>query len=707
MLDRIFLFLIILHIFSSLFGGDLFNADKDSKIYFLSSEVGVEGDNLVAYKNATALYKNKYVRADTIIYNQKKRYIEFFGDVSLVERGLYFFVGDYAKIFLDGNSTIRNMFLYHKPRHIWLYSKESKSTDKEYILKDTFLSSCRSEDPDWGFYIDEGTYDKESQFFELYNVILYATDIPVLYLPYINFSTSRKRKSGLLVPELGFSTTDGFLFAQPFYYVPNDWSDFEIIPQVRVEKGAGIYVTYRFSDSINSKGSITTGYFREKLSYFQKYNLAHRDEYGFQFKYKSDSVLKNFNDKIFLDLNYLNDIAYLYLKEYKQNSSNMTNLIESKMNYLFSKNNHSLGFYNSYVIDTSENSNDKTLQTLPQIQYHYGLSSIFDNFLYSFNYNYKNLARKIGPTANQHELTAPLTFYWSFFDEFLGFKITENLYLSYMKFSNTTQYQDEDNFYFRHYHQIELFTDVAKKYKNGMFHSMNFGVNIILPDIERKYGFYTPEFSNNLGNCKIGDPNLCEFQREEKIDSTLELKFSQYLHNSSGQEIFFHKIFQPVIVEGGRIVDFDTLNNELKYRFNTDLSFYNNFDFSFKKNRLMKLSSTLEYKKKDYKFDLSHFKQKDEKNISDNLEFISTSISLKLNDKYSLFGHYAYNILDNSKRSWGIGYDMRKRCWNYTIHYKEEYRPVLTQDGANSDKEKMLYFLIELYPLGGFEYEVR
>ena len=705
MQNRIFLFLIILQFFSSLFGETLFNKNIDDQIYFLSSEVGIEGDNIIAYKDATALYKNKYMRADTIVYNQKKRYIEFFGDVSLVERGLYFFVGDYAKIFLDGNSTIRNMFLYHKPRHIWLYSKESKSTDKKYILKDTFLSSCRSEDPDWGFYIAEGSYDKEDQFFELYNVILYASDIPVLYLPYLNFSTNRQRKSGLLVPEFAFSTTEGFVFAQPFYYVPNDWSDFEITPQVRGERGAGLYLTYRFADSVNSKGSISTGYFRENSSYFDKYNLAHRDEFGFQVKYKSASVFQNVKDTVFLDLNYLNDIAYLYLKKYKQNSSDMTNLIESKFNYLFSKNNHSLGIYNSYIIDTSESSNDETLQTLPQIQYHYGLSTIFDNLLYSFNYNYKNLSRKKGATANQHELTTPLTFYWSFFDEFLGFKVTENLYLSYIKFANTLQYQNEDNFYFRHYHQIELFTDIAKKYKNGMFHSINFGVNLILPDIERKSGFYTPEVTDNLNNCKIGD--VCEFQREEKIDSTLELKFSQYLHNSSGDEIFFHKIFQPVIVEGGKIVRLDVLDNEFKYRFTKNLSFYNNLAFSFKENQLTKLSSTLEYQKRDYQFDISHFKQKDRDNIIDNLEFVSTTASLKLNDKYSIFGHYAYNILDNSKRSWGIGYDMKKRCWNYKLHYKEEYRPVLTQDGANSDKEKMLYFLIELYPLGGFEYEVR
>jgi len=703
MQNRFFLLYLIFSL--SLFGDSVFQ--KENEIYFLSNEVGVEGDNVIAYKNATALYKNKYMRADTIIYNQKTKDIEFFGDVSLVEKGLYFFVGDYAKVSFNGTSKIRKMFLYHKPRHIWLYSDESTATDNQFILKDTFLSSCRSENPDWGFYIQNGTYDKKEQFFELYNVILYASDIPVFYLPYLNFSTSRERKSGLLVPEVGFSTTEGLFFAQPMYYVPNGWSDFELIPQIRAERGEGAYLTYRFADSPYSKGSLTAGFFQEHTKYFNKSNLAHRREYGFQIEYKSDSVLPKLNDSLFVDINYLNDIAYLYLKQYKQNSSEMTNLIDSRINYLLSSGNHYFGFYNRYVIDTSKSSNDQTLQTLPQIQYHYGLSQFLNHSLYSLNYNYKNLTRQVGITANQHELTIPLTFYWSFFDNFLGFKITENLYLSYIDFDNTQKYQDENNFYLRHYHQIEVFTDLAKKYPNGFFHSVTFGANLILPDIERKKGFYTPESNSDL-KCKVGEVGeVCEFQREDKIDSTLELKFSQYLHDSSGREIFFHKVFQPIIVENGKILKFDILHNEFQYKFTDNLSFYNNLNLNYSTMILERFSSTLKYTKKDYNFDISHFKQIDNENIADNLEFISTNLSFKFNEKYSLFGNYAFNLVTDSTRSWGLGYEMKKRCWNYKIRYKEEYRPVLTQNGAGSDKEKALYFLIELYPLGGFEYEVR
>ena len=74
------------------------------------------------------------------------------------------------------------------------------------------------------------------------------------------------------------------------------------------------------------------------------------------------------------------------------------------------------------------------------------------------------------------------------------------------------------------------------------------------------------------------------------------------------------------------------------------------------------------------------------------MNFVSTGLTFKVNDKYSIFGHYAYNILDDSTRSWSLGYDMKKRCWNYKVYYKEEYRPVLTNIGVTYGGDKFSTF---------------
>jgi len=699
-------FFILLTLLSILFGEETAIIGGNGQIYFLSGELGVDGNNVIAYQDATVIYKDRYMRADTIVYNQKSRELEFFGNVSVVDKGLYFFVGDYAKVSLDGDATIRKMFLYHKPRHIWIYSDESNVTDDQFSLKDTFLSSCRSENPDWGFYVKEGYFDKKKHFFELYNVTLYATDIPIFYVPYLSFSTNKERKSGLLVPESGISSDEGFFYAQPIYYVPNYWSDLEVVPQVRTERGQGIYATYRFVDSPYSKGSFTTGYFNENTPYFNKWNLAHKKHYGFEFRYERSSLLRNFDDAFLVDMTYLNDIEYLSLKQHNSGDSETTNLIESKINYYMSYKNHHFGIYNRYVIDTdveaNDYSNDKTLQTLPHLQYHYGLDTLWSHILYSFDYNYKNFTRREGATATQHEVTIPVTLYWNFLDDYLKLRVTEHLYGSYINFRNTNLYQDDTNLYFRYYHQIELFTDISRRFKDNKFHSMDFGVNLLLPDMEKKKGFYTPVNSDN-SNCQVGEP--CEFQRVEKIDSTLELKFSQYLYDKSGDEVFYHKIVQPVVVEDRKIIKLDTLGNEFLWNITSNLSLYNGLEYAFDNGKVMKSSSTLKYNADSYSFDFSHFLKRDKQ--EEKLESISSQVSLNLNSRYRVFGHYSYDIFDKSVRSWGIGYEMKKRCWNYKLEYKQEYTPMSQANGTDSRRDNIIYFLVQLYPLGGFDYEYR
>ena len=48
---------------------------------------------------------------------------------------------------------------------------------------------------------------------------------------------------------------------------------------------------------------------------------------------------------------------------------------------------------------------------------------------------------------------------------------------------------------------------------------------------------------------------------------------------------------------------------------------------------------------------------------------------------------------------------MSKRCWNYKLQYKQEDIPISTNIGAETQRNSMLYFLIELYPLGGLDHE--
>jgi LPS-assembly protein len=698
MLNRTFLLLILLFL-SPLSGGEVNNA------YFISGELRLSNSEVVAYSNAVILFQDKYMKAREAVYHKDSESVELFGDITLIERGLYFFVGEYAKITIDNDNIIKDMFLYHKPRHLWLYTKEASSKNDIYKINDSYLSSCRSEDPDWGFYIKEGSYDKAEERFKLYNIILYAKDFPVLYFPYLSFSTKTRRESGLLFPEFGYGNNNGIFYGQPIYYVPNEMSDIEITPQYRSDRGEGVYAKYRFADSPYSRGYIQAGYFNNNSEYYKDKELQYREHRGMDIYYKRnrlfESLWRGSNDALLLDITLLSDIDYINLREDQTFDSEITNVIESKINYFISNGNSYWGLYNRYTIDTNKGSNEGTLQLLPHSQYHHYTDSLWDSFLYSFDYQFKNFHREEGATAIQHDITVPITYYTSFFDNYLLLKVSENFYASYIDFSNTVEYQDKSNTYFRQYHEIEIFTDLSKEYRK-LFHNINFGIRAVIPDLEKSDGFYNPEENFEDGyECVAGDP--CEFKRVDKVDRSINLRLSQYLFNHQGDEVLYHRFLQPIVIENSK-PSLDYVENEFRYFINRNLSLYNNLNFSYKESKIEQISSSVDYKREKYDLSFSHFK----KDLSDdNVDFITSRIALKPDDKYRYFGHYSYDILNESMKSWGLGFDMEKRCWNYSIQYKEELQPSLSKSGTSAIKNNMLYFKVELYPLGGFDYEVK
>ena len=69
-------------------------------------------------------------------------------------------------------------------------------------------------------------------------------------------------------------------------------------------------------------------------------------------------------------------------------------------------------------IDTQNDSNSKTLQELPKFQAHkYNTPILFDKLLYSADIKYTNHYRSDGIKANQYEVSIPLSYSHSFFDD--------------------------------------------------------------------------------------------------------------------------------------------------------------------------------------------------------------------------------------------------------------------------------------------------
>jgi LPS-assembly protein len=94
--------------------------------------------------------------------------------------------------------------------------------DRAQIHKATYTTCTREESaqwrPDWVLRADRIHIDQQDEVGSAEGAVLEFQGVPLLPLPAISFPLSDKRKSGLLPPTLGVDSTNGFEYAQPYYW---------------------------------------------------------------------------------------------------------------------------------------------------------------------------------------------------------------------------------------------------------------------------------------------------------------------------------------------------------------------------------------------------------------------------------------------------------------------------------------------------------
>ena len=90
--------------------------------------------------------------------------------------------------------------------------------ENQFRLEGATWSTCPAPDPDW--YIRAGElkldYDREVGVARGGSVVF--KDVPIFYLPWIEFPLVAQRQSGLLPPTVGQSNKTGFDLTLPYYW---------------------------------------------------------------------------------------------------------------------------------------------------------------------------------------------------------------------------------------------------------------------------------------------------------------------------------------------------------------------------------------------------------------------------------------------------------------------------------------------------------
>lgn len=114
------------------------------------------------------------------------------------------------------------------------------------IIEKGDFTSCLPGDNSWSVYGSEVIHDREEQVAEIWNAVFKVGPVPVFYSPYLQLPVGDKRRSGFLIPNAKYSSSDSFEFMLPFYWniAPN--YDATFTPHYISRRGTQLRTEFRY-----------------------------------------------------------------------------------------------------------------------------------------------------------------------------------------------------------------------------------------------------------------------------------------------------------------------------------------------------------------------------------------------------------------------------------------------------------------------------
>lgn len=648
----------------------LYGEEQEQKVEVVAKHLESTETNVNAKDGVVVYYQDSVIKADRATYDKKTQVLTLDGNVEMMGYQGAKQKSQHVTINTTTNEVKFQELFFMSAEDIWLYAKNAKRNDHNYTFGNSMLSSCDVNDPLWKMYFNRSVYDSDDKYMKLYDTTVYLLDIPVFYSPYLAFSTDNQRRSGLLFPLFGYSGNSGFLYEQPIFWAISPSMDMEFNPQIRTQRSLGMYATYRFADSAYSQGKLRTGYFRDKKSYQLEEGNAEQGHYGVEFMYDASKLFTRdtqteYEDGLYVNAIYLNDIDYINLQKSTMHSLGLTPLQESRLNYYLHNDTFYTGLYANYFIDTRKQDNDETLQQLPSLQIHKYLDHlIWDNLTYRADIRMRNLERNTGSTLNQIEGTIPLELNYAFFDDYLNLSLGESLYYSKYYFGNDTFSYDAFEYY-SNIHKVRLFSDLTKTY-DGFVH-------VLQPSLE----YSVP---GNVMQSPVDFALLSDSQKElfdiSLPEEHVTLGLGNYFYDTDANLKFYDRVFQTYYID--RAYEFADLGNEMQYNWK-NWQFYNYVVYAHEFNKIREASSRITLKEDEYNFSIGHtYKQKlpDDQTIFVPANNVHFNFSYSVNTRVKMRGGLVYGLDDTDERQlWVVGGSYTRDCWSIDVSMRHGLMP--------------------------------
>jgi LPS-assembly protein len=320
-------------------------------------------DMYVAVGHVRVEQEGTKVEADKIVLNNKtgeavaegKVYLQEKGDIIRADK-LLININTRSGIIYNGDVFMSKDNLHFKGQKI-----ERKSETEYHVEKGTF-TTC--DEDEWYLKADVIDLDMD-RYATGKGVSFNMGGLPVLYTPYLLFPV--RRQTGLLIPEAGYSSSEGFLMKNSFFWAISDSQDMTFYSDYRARHGLGTGVEYRYVNSRDSSGKVFYNYF-DTFNRFRDLNTPGTPNDRWQFSFEHHEEIAE-DLSVRADINLVSDFAYFTDIEKKSLELRSRPYLDSNLFYIERWDTSSLNLVGQYAIDLTQKSNENTIQKLPELRY--------------------------------------------------------------------------------------------------------------------------------------------------------------------------------------------------------------------------------------------------------------------------------------------------------------------------------------------------
>ena len=674
--------------------------------------VDIEADEL-SYERGTQTYEahgqvevsrgDLSLKADHARLNMATKEMVAWGSV-LLREGEDVIECQRLEVNLDTRSgRIYQARLFLKEQNFHITGKEmEKLGENHYRIREGSLTTCDAKQPPWKFTMKElevkamalGGWGTAK------GTIFYLEDIPVLYFPWGAFPVRRERQSGFLIPRVGYSSADGPRIKNGFYWAFAKNMDATLYLDYLGDRGFKEGLEYRYAFSRETKGQANFNFIADQDLHKNRYSffIEHEQKLPYDFYLKGDISRVS-------DHEYLRDFTNEYLPATSKMAAIDSWSSRQLRSVVFGGKNWdqtSLVAQTAVYDDLTKDSNDETVQKLPQISFYAHPQSLFKTPLFfDLASSYTNFWREKGVEAHRGDLFPRISFPTRLFNVLkfesdVGLRETiyrnENdrsgLYQGW-KSRQTVEADAQMSTEFFRVYDAETFSKISSLYKVDKW------MHTIEPMVRYTY---IPRVSQN---------DLPVFDEVDRMPYTNQITYgiTQRLVGrpekegvSSGSfEYAKLTIFQsyslgdPFTDSSGKNRSFSNIQGELWWNFGPYISAHWNGEFNPSRGNFDIVNFALTGK--DRRNDAVQVQYRDTRGT---LREINVDARVKIIPPLYLFGSFYYNLLEGTWVQAVFGAEYQAQCWSAGFSVEDINR---SPDGTQKRQLKY-HFYVNLLNIG-------